>query len=382
VSARLRARFARVLQVWVVAAATLFAPAAFAHKASDGYLWVSVDGARVVMRWDLALRDLANVIELDADGDGAITWAELRAREADVSSLALRHLDVGADGAPCGLAPRGLRVTTHSDGAYAVLDLDAQCAASPQSLAIEYSLFFDVDPQHRGIVRIDDGASTRTAVFSPRDRRQTFARDAPRPWHQLGAAVRLGVDHIFAGIDHLCFLVALLLPAVLVRRGARGWEPVSRLRPALLDVLKIVTSFTVAHSITLTLATLELLRLPSRLVESGIAASVIVAAVNNLVPVLAEDRWAAAFALGLLHGFGFSATLMDLGLPRHNLALTLFGFNVGVELGQACVVAAFVPLAYLARRTWVYRRVGLVGGSIAIAAVAGVWLFQRALALS
>jgi hypothetical protein len=153
------------------------------------------------------------------------------------------------------------------------------------------------------------------------------------------------------------------------------------LRPALVDVLKIVTAFTLAHSITLTLSTLQVLQLPSRLVESGIAASVVLVAINNVFPVLAEDRWAAAFALGLLHGFGFSATLMDLGLPRQNLALTLFGFNAGVEIGQMCVVVAFVPLAYFARRTWFYRRVGLVGGSLVIAGIAGVWLVQRAFAV-
>lgn len=143
----------------------------------------------------------------------------------------------------------------------------------------------------------------------------------------------------------------------------------------------IVTAFTLAHSITLTLATLEVVQLPSRLVESGIAASVVVAAVNNVHPVLGEDRWAAAFALGLLHGFGFSATLMDLGLPRHNLALTLFGFNVGVELGQMCLVVLFVPLAYLARRAMLYRRLGVVGGSLVIAGVAGVWFVERAFAV-
>lgn len=363
-----------------VATATLFTLPAFAHKPSDSYLTLTVAGARVDGRWDIALRDLDNVIDLDADGDGTVTWGELRAHEPQVTSLAMSHLAVAADGITCPLASRRLRVASHSDGNYAVLDFDASCPAPPSALGVSYSLFFDVDPQHRGIVRIDDGAGTRTAIFSPRDRAQTFERTTLRPMHQLGAAVRLGVDHIFAGIDHLLFLVALLLPAVLVRDG-RHWRPVSRLRPAIVDVLKIVTSFTLAHSITLTLSALEILRLPSRLVESGIAASVVVAAVNNLVPVLGDNRWAAAFALGLLHGFGFSATLMDLGLPRQNLALTLFGFNVGVEIGQACVVAAFVPLAFLARRTWFYRRIALVWGSVAIAGVAGVWLVERAFAV-
>jgi hypothetical protein len=171
-----------------------------------------------------------------------------------------------------------------------------------------------------------------------------------------------------------------LLPAVLVRERG-GWTPVERFRPAILDVLKIVTSFTVAHSITLSLSALEVLRLPSRLVESGIALSVILAALNNVWPVLDDDRWTAAFALGLLHGFGFSATLMDLGLPRANLVLTLFGFNAGVEIGQMCVVAVFLPLAYFARRTLVYRKVGMRFGSLVIAAIATVWLVERAFAV-
>ena len=287
-----------------------------------------------------------------------------------------------ADDVVCPAHLRDLRVASHSDGAYAALDFEAICPSEPHVLGVDYQLFFDSDPQHHGIVRIDDGAGTRTAIFTATDRRQRFERTTVDRWRQLASAVRLGVSHIFAGIDHLLFLVALLLPAVLVRRDSDGaWLPVTHLRPAVLDVLKIVTAFTLAHSITLSLSALEVLRLPSRLVESGIAASVVLAAANNVVPILEKDRWTAAFALGLLHGFGFSATLMDLGLPRQNLVLTLFGFNVGVEIGQMCVVGVFLPLAYLARRTQAYRRVGLVGGSVVIAAVASVWLVERAFAV-
>lgn len=376
-----RRAFLRGLFLPLVAAVLFFALPALAHKPSDSYLKLTVLGPRVEGRWDIALRDLDNAVDLDHDGNGAITWGELRAHEADVTALAMGHLALTADGVPCPLRSRGMRVTSHSDGTYAVLDFDAACPAEPRALGVEYTLFFDLDPQHRGIVRVDDGAGTRAAIFSPEERQQTFERASLHPLRQLGAAIRLGVEHIFAGIDHLCFLVALLLPSVLVRQPGGGWAPVPRLRPALVDVLKIVTAFTLAHSITLTLSALEILRLPSRLVETGIAASVVVAALNNIVPILADDRWAAAFALGLLHGFGFSATLMDLGLPRQNLALTLFGFNVGVEIGQMCVVAAFVPLAYLSRKTWAYRRLGLVGGSLVIAGVAGVWLVERAFAV-
>ena len=375
-------RAAALVAVAAFAVVFLAAGRAAAHKPSDSYLTLTVTGARVEGRWDVALRDLDNALGLDRDGDGAITWGELRARRDDVAALALGHLALDADGAPCPAALHDLRVARHSDGAYAVLGFDAACPAEPRALGVDYTLLFDLDPQHHGIVRIDDGAGTRTAIFTPREHRQPFERTALAPGKQLWAAVRLGVSHIFAGIDHLLFLVALLLPSVLARREGNGaWEPLPRLRPALVDVLKIVTSFTLAHSITLTLAALEVLRLPSRFVESGIAASVVVAALNNVWPVLERDRWTAAFALGLLHGFGFSASLMDLGLPRQNLVVTLFGFNAGVEIGQMCVVGAFVPLAYLARRTWAYRRVALVGGSLAIAGIASVWLVERAFAV-
>lgn len=353
-----------------------------AHKPSDSYLTLTVGGPPVAVRWDIALRDLDNVLALDRDADGAITWGELRARESDVVAFASKRLTIRFDGQVCGLSPVDMSVAEHSDGAYAVLRFEAPCAREPHEVDVDYELFFDVDPQHHGIARIDDGAGTRTAIFTDVDRHQRFARATLGRAHQLGAAVRLGIGHIFSGIDHLLFLIALLLPSVLVRRGVKGhWEPVAGFRSALTDVLKIVTAFTVAHSITLSLSVLGVLRLPSRFVESAIAASVIVAAVNNIVPILQEDRWTAAFALGLLHGFGFSATLMDLGLPRQNLIATLFGFNIGVEMGQLCVVATLLPIAYWARKTVAYRKVALFGGSIAIASVATVWLIERAFAV-
>jgi len=137
----------------------------------------------------------------------------------------------------------------------------------------------------------------------------------------------------------------------------------------------------VAHSITLSLAALGVISLPSRLVESAIAASVVLAALNNLLPVVGGRRWVVAFAFGLIHGFGFASVLAELGLPRDALVLALVGFNLGVEGGQLTIVAAFLPLAYLMRASWFYRRVVLAGGSIAIVAIAMVWLLERALNL-
>ena len=119
-------------------------------------------------------------------------------------------------------------------------------------------------------------------------------------------------------------------------------------------------------------------QLPSRLVESAIAVSVILAALNNLWPVVRRGRWLVAFGFGLIHGFGFAGVLAELGLPRDALLLALVGFNLGVEAGQLAIVAVFLPLAFLLRDTWAYRRVVALGGSAAIALLATLWLVERA----
>ena len=357
----------------------VFATDASAHKPSDSYLTLEVDGAAVHARWDVAIRDLDYALDLDGDGDGKITWGELREHQPELASYILARLTIRGDGAACPVTidPNGAAVATHSDGQYAVVRFDARCAASVSELGIDYRLFFDLDPQHRGIVRIDANGMSRTHTLSKNDHEAKFSLADAGRLRQLGAIIRQGIFHIWTGYDHILFLLALLLPSVLRREG-KEWRAVPKLRPAVLDVLRIVTAFTIAHSITLSLAALGVVTLPSRLVESAIAASVVLAAVNNLYPILRQDRWMAAFLLGLMHGFGFSSTLMDLDLPRSNLVLTLFGFNAGVEIGQVAIVALFVPLAYAARKSLAYRRYALIAGSVVITVLAMIWLIERA----
>ena len=352
-----------------------FAAAAAAHKPSDSYLTLERDGERVHGQWDIALRDLDGAITLDANGDGEITWGEVRLRSSAIRDYALPRLVVSVGSAACALEAGEILIDEHSDGAYAVLPLAATCPKSDGFLAVDYRLLFDIDPTHRGLLQYRQGERTHSAIFSAATPTQTLG--AGTAWQQLAAYVHEGVWHIWLGFDHILFLLSLLLPAVLTRR-AGAWQPAESFRSAFWDVARIVTAFTVAHSITLTLAALEIVALPSRWVESAIALSVVLAAINNVFPLVSHGRWLAAFAFGLVHGFGFAGALRDLGLPSGSLALSLFGFNVGVELGQLAIVAAFLPIAFRLRATWTYRRVVLAGGSALIAAIAGVWLVERA----
>jgi hypothetical protein len=351
-----------------------------AHKPSDSYLHLKIDGARVTGQWDIALRDLEQAIGLDTNGDGEITWGELRAHQADIAAYALARLSFAGDAKNCPLRVSGHEVDHHSDGAYEVLRFAADCGSAPAAIEVGYKLFFDFDAQHKGLLNLEYQGRIQSLVFTPERSKQRFVLGEISAFRQFLSYGRDGVWHIWIGYDHILFLLSLLLPAVLLRQR-RHWLPVARFADAFWDVFKIVTSFTVAHSITLSLAALGVISLPSRLVESAIAASVVLAALNNLLPLVGGRRWVVAFAFGLIHGFGFASVLTELGLPRDALVLALVGFNLGVEAGQLTIVAVFLPLAYYLRASWFYRRVVLLGGSTAIVAVAMVWLLERSLNL-
>ena len=355
----------------------LLAPAtAQAHKPSDSYLTVSA-GDRLAGEWKIALRDLDDAIGLDRDDDGAITWGELRARHADIAAYALSRLRIAGDRETCATRAGEQLVDGLSDGAYTVLRFTIDCTEPPRALDVEYDLFFDIDRQHRGLLRLDAGGASQTALFSPEQSRQHFDLAAPSPVRQFLAYVHEGIWHIWIGYDHVLFVLTLLLPAVL-RRRPEGWTAVADFRTAFLHVVGIVSAFTLAHSFTLSLAALGVIGLPSRLVESVIAASIVVAALNNIYPLVTRRLWLVALAFGLAHGFGFASVLADLGLPREALLLSLVAFNLGVEIGQLAIVAAVLPLIYGLCRWRHYPRAVLQGGSLAIVSIAALWFVERA----
>lgn len=395
---------------------TLITLPAFAHKESDAYLTLSTDKANGHVlngQWDIALRDLDFALDIDANHDGAITWGEVRAHRQMIEQYALARLVIKGDGLTCDLQPHSQMIDDHTDGAYDVIGFEAICDKEiPSKLTVVYRLFDNVDPYHRGIITIHAGSKTAGAVLGPQNPTTALDLRAPDVWATFRSFVVDGIWHIWTGIDHLLFILSLLLPAVLFRRrvtpddrgnaiaaraglaaGVDGigsvlnaaqpraryeWVPVASWWPAFVDVIKVVSAFTVSHSVTLSLAVLGIVDLPSRLVESGIAISVIVAASNNLYPIAKQRVWLIAFAFGFVHGLGFASALSGLQLPPLNMAASLGGFNVGVEIGQETIVLLVMPLAFLLRYTRFYKKGVLRWGSILIIAMATGWLIQRA----
>jgi len=350
------------LRIWTILVVLLVSATAWAHKPSDAQVKLAAHGDTITGQIDIAIRDLDGALLLDGDGNGAITWAEITAALPAIAAYVGDRLELTAAGAACRSTLGTAALVDLSDGAYLSLPLEASCPGEVAALTVGYRLLFDIDAQHRGLVTFD--GTTR------------IVRDATPITIERGEAMGVlgfvweGALHIWIGYDHILFLLCLVLPAVFPSR-----KPAESLRAVAREVFEIVTAFTLAHSITLVISAVGLVTLPSRFVETAIALSVLAAALNNLTRAI-DARWAVAFALGLLHGFGFSSVLIDLGLPSGQLVGSLLGFNLGVELGQAAIVLAVLPVLYVIRKTLAYQAV-LWAGSAVTALLAASWSYER-----
>ena len=363
----------------------------FAHTPSSSYLFInnaenSVENKAndILLQWDIALRDLEYVLGLDKNIDHKITWHEVKEKQTEIVAYAFSNLDIQRNNQSCQLVNiKDIQINTHTDGSYVTLHIQPRCVAKKGVLTVNYSLLFSDDPNHRGIIldqrhpphNRNNKQASNTHIASP-DHHQVNLDHHKGSLQNLITFIQQGIWHIWIGLDHILFIVTLMLPAVLLYRN-KQWTGVTDFKPALISLFKVVTAFTVAHSITLSLATLEIMTLPSRWVESAIALSVILVAINNVKPVFTHARWSIAFLFGLIHGFGFASVLNDLNLNEGSLLLSLLGFNIGVEIGQGLILLLLFPAAYLLRKTVFYKVTILKGGSIIISVLASFWLIQR-----
>jgi hypothetical protein len=319
---------------------------------SNGWAVVTIDQG--VVRYSLTLwlatlpSAVAEQIEAARAGDAA--------RRAQLLGIVRDKVTVFARGQPCQPGP-GSIASPATPAASLTLVVEYACGGDVADVLIRDDLFDVLGRDHHTLARIDAPGLATQFAFSPesRETRVTLGgRSADRGFLSF---LVLGIEHILSGWDHLLFLLGLLL-----RGGA--W----------LSLAKIITAFTAAHSVTLALAVLNVVSLPDRLVEAVIALSIAVVAAENLFlrPVVSR-RWIVSFGFGLVHGFGFSSVLRELGLPASGLLRSLVGFNAGVELGQALVVTVALPALLLVRKTrWEPR---VVWSSSAAIMLVGVILF-------
>ena len=363
-----------------MAALFIFMPCAMAHKTSYSSLKAVFTGDTVSGTLELAVRDF-DFAFFDfafgpADGSTTIDWKQLRRHEAKIAGLLLGKISLGSPGAPCRLDPGPIAVDIRGGEAFMSLPFSGLCKETGEPLQVGYDLMFDVDPQHRALIDIRRDHEVYSGVMSPETKVLQFGLGTTNLRDTILAYIHQGAHHIWIGYDHILFLLSLLLPAVLTRTNNK-WLPVDNLAGAFWGIAKVVTAFTLAHSVTLSVAAFGIVELPSRLTESAIAASVMVAAINNIYPVITQRLWVVAFLFGLVHGFGFASVLTEFGLPPDRKLVALVSFNVGVELGQLAIVAVLLPVLFFARRTIAYTKVVMPVGSLFISGVALIWLVER-----
>jgi hypothetical protein len=349
----------------------LFPGSAGAHKISDSYLRLSIEGRTIRGEWDIALYDLAataGFLKEVGDNDGPV-----------LRDFALSHLLITSGSSRCTFH---VNTTTpeREDGTSPDVRFEGECPENITSLTIDYSPFLVIDPQYRELVNINFNNNTYTTALSAQKPFTNFQLGSVDRLQQFKDYLREGVWHIWLGYDHILFLLSLLLSAAFVLRDGQ-WQPRDGFTGTFIQVLKIVTAFTVAHSITLSLVIFDVISLPSRLVESAIALSIVIAAANNLHPLLHKRLWLLTFCFGLIHGMGFAGALKELGLPDNARWIALIAFNLGVEIGQITIVLAALPVIYRLRHNLLYRHVILRVMSGLIIAMALLWFVQRAFAI-
>jgi hypothetical protein len=327
---------------------------ALAHVTTTGLLRIEFIGGRVLYMLSVALPELpaasAAILTAAANGD--------RAAAETVAEAARRSVTVDLDSGRC---PTG-RVRIGGAGTNetrATVEIDFTCATSHGRLDIaeDWSPFLGEHYQTLGNLRTPSGE--RQVTFGEASRTATVDIDRPAAtgWFDF---VRLGVEHILTGYDHLLFLVALLATS----RGVGS-------------VVRIVTAFTLAHSVTLSLAALGIVTVPNRIIEPLIAATIVWVALENLFAAEPDRwRWIWSFGFGLVHGLGFASALGELDLKGAVLVRGLVGFNVGVEIGQLLFVAVFLPaLMWLARGRG--ARLTPLITSLTVATIGTYWLIER-----
>ncbi len=348
---------------------------ASAHQTSTAYFTGDVNSQGAINgSLQVRLFDLERVVGLDVDANGQLTWGEVLSNVEAVEGYMAASIRFERQAQDCNTSFAGeWQLEEHFNEPYLVLPVSAQCAIEGR-LTVHYAGFFDDDAGHKLILNVTSAEQYFNRVFSNDNRQVELDTVNGNLWETFKEFAVQGVIHIWIGIDHILFLMCLLLASVF--NLEKSLRQKKTLRTTGWEIVKVITAFTLAHSLTLAAVALGWLRVSSSWVEVGIAITVLVAALNNIFPVVTKIVL-VTFGFGLLHGMGFAGVLGELGLPSDQKLLTVLAFNVGVELGQLVIILIALPFLFLINRFDLKPRYWLVGGSSLIAVVAVLWIIER-----
>ena len=362
---------------------------ALAHQTGNSYLVLTESNGRLQIELDFIVRDLGNLLQPPTPSDAPApvpppaatpTPEQLQAMQPAITQVIQESLGVQLNEETQPLEFVSQSVVLRNDGLYVRQRFTSPSMTSEiKFVVVRYSFFNQNDKLGRAFFKLQLGKEEISSVFDSSTQTQRFALGDTKRWSTIGLFTHEGAWHIWGGPDHLLFLLTLLLPGLMLLHRATGPPETDSngTKTAALFALKVITAFTLAHSITLLASVLDVISLPSRWIESAIALSIMISAALNLQTRIQWSQWKLAFIFGLIHGMGFANGLRELGLSQTYFIETVLAFNVGVELGQiAAVVAVGIPIILLAKQVRTKQLV-MTYGSWGVLLVSGTWLVQR-----
>ncbi len=374
-----------ILRAPLFALLSIVASMLHAHTIGESYLFLSSYDRSVDAEVQMRLPDVIKLAGLTNSQSAEARREQVEANIEKIKSIMLAGVRISAMGKAYPSTYDHHKIMNTPIGEFLRLSMKFQASGPiPDSLEVEYDLLFDTDPAHKAFVVIryteNSGLTnyhSRVSVgFNASARSREVNLVSGFTWIVFKDYVISGTEHIIRGLDHLLFLMALILQAVVMRKDIQ-WQPVTGFKEAFLNIVKVVTLFTIAHSITLSLGVLGYADIPSRLTEGVIAASVAFIGLNILYPIVRERIWLLVFGFGLFHGLGFASNLEFLDVTKGAIFIPLAGFNLGVEIGQLAIILIVFPVLYLLSRRRFYTPFILKPSAIAITLISLLWLNER-----
>jgi len=396
-----------LLSVVVLILLTFLSYLSYAHKINQSYIYLKVYEGSVSGRFEITVKDLNKVIGTNFSND--VSVKELKSKFNLIEQYYKSRTEFSSSYGKHEIAFLEPDILQVGGGLGNFVQLNFNLSDTekvPEKLDVKYAIDYNKYSNHTGLLIIEynwkagihNNESLPSLFFDSSNTEDTVNLSEGSLMTGFIGMVKQGVWHIWIGIDHILFLFALILPSVIRRNDELSpqpdkafsvvtpvailnpskayWMPVEKFKPAFMYILKIVTFFTISHTITLGLAASQIILLPSRLVESIIALSIALAAYHNIQPIFKGKEWVIAFIFGLFHGFGFASVLSELRVGEY-LGLTLFGFNLGVELGQVVVIIILFPILFFLRKSKSYNYI-LVYGSFLLIFISLYWFVERA----
>ncbi|APD87296.1 hypothetical protein BM527_15020 [Alteromonas sp. Mex14] len=354
---------------------TLLSTDVLSHELSNGYLTLN-STSDTVLAGELLLKpeDIGRAAGLDIDNNGSLTWGEVNRHHSLANSYIQSNVIISDNGQRCALSTAPPSIKNISAESLLAYPLKITCAKLNE-LTVQYTGIVADFPTHKLLTSVTLNDFNGVYVLDSERTSITFS-PLNNDWiTQFGEMVYQGIWHIFIGLDHILFLVATLL-TVNLRRNNNRWERAASKARILKNTVVLVSTFTLAHSITLTATALNFITLDSRIVELGIALSVAITALNNMFPIIMRLGF-ITFGFGLLHGMGFASVFGDLNAQSGSLVMNVLAFNLGVEIGQLAIVSLLLPLLLALRNVKVYAKAIMPIASSIIAVIALNWTLQR-----